>query len=296
MQYAYALADYIIAVALVAYAAYAGRRRFFAWLFVAMLAGFALATIEHVSAPLLISGVAIIAAFTDTIYSKYNFAMLPFAIFYVLSIVQEPLLAAQALMLGMLASSYKFSKRREGRKNKEKEISRDYTQIFIGAIVLFLLYTIGVSHAIVLFALAILLLGTIGTYVAISPDSGVAKAISALERENVALGSGAFWLALGAMLILSFISEEAYVAALFMALFFGDSAATIIGIKFGRHGLAYNRNKSVEGALAYFVCVAALAYAFVGVYALAIAALGALVESADIRIDDNISTSLFLVA
>jgi dolichol kinase len=86
---------------------------------------------------------------------------------------------------------------------------------------------------------------------------------------------------------------------------FGDGAATLVGIHRGRHPLPWNRAKTVEGSLAFLAAgsiAAALAIRWIGVpgaadftwlfsllVGLAAGASGALIESAPLPIDDNIS-------
>ncbi len=86
---------------------------------------------------------------------------------------------------------------------------------------------------------------------------------------------------------------------------FGDAAATLCGRRFGRRPLPWNREKSVVGAIAFaatsWVAIAALvAWTAPGRYpqgallavALLAAAVGALIESIDWRMDDNLSVTL----
>ncbi|MHB8120371.1 MAG: hypothetical protein ACYDHX_16905 [Methanothrix sp.] len=118
------------------------------------------------------------------------------------------------------------------------------------------------------------------------------------ERENVRFpGYGAFWYVVGALLLALFLDSADEIAAAIVALAAGDSAATIFGIR-GRHPLPYNRIKTMEGSIAFFV-FSLPACIFVGWIGIALAALAAAVESLATPMDDNllipITTILFFI-
>ncbi|MEM3781803.1 MAG: hypothetical protein QXT43_02495, partial [Candidatus Micrarchaeaceae archaeon] len=95
--------DYAVALALIAYAAFSSKKRFLAALFIAAALAFAVASAEHASAPLLVSGTIIMASFVKNIGNRINFAMLPLALLYFFSAAQPGAVVAQALLFGMLA-------------------------------------------------------------------------------------------------------------------------------------------------------------------------------------------------
>ena len=100
------------------------------------------------------------------------------------------------------------------------------------------------------------------------------------ERENVRFpGYGAFWYVVGTLLLALSLNSANEIAAAIVALAAGDSAATIFGIR-GRHPLPYNRIKTVEGSVAFFV-FSLPACLFVGWMGIALAAIAAIVESLD---------------
>jgi len=74
------------------------------------------------------------------------------------------------------------------------------------------------------------------------------------ERENVRFpGNGAFWVCCrNALLAALFLGTSNGIAAAILTLALGDSAATIVGVR-ACHPLPYNRYKTVEGSLAFFV-------------------------------------------
>ena len=82
-------------------------------------------------------------------------------------------------------------------------------------------------------------------------------------------------------------------------LYLGDSFSTIVGKKFGKHKIPYNRKKSLEGFIAFVV------FSFIGTIffcnvktAIILSIFGAFIESLPIKIDDNItipiSVAIFL--
>ena len=107
------------------------------------------------------------------------------------------------------------------------------------------------------------------------------------ERENVRFpGYGAFWYVVGTLLLALSLSSANEIAAAIVTLAAGDSAATIFGIR-GRHPLPYNRIKTVEGSVAFFV-FSLPACLFVGWMGVALAALATMAESLDTSVDDNL--------
>lgn len=107
------------------------------------------------------------------------------------------------------------------------------------------------------------------------------------ERKNVKFpGYGAFWYVVGALLLALFLGNAHEIAAAILVLAAGDSAATIFGI-LGRHPLPYNRRKTWEGSLAFFV-FSLPACLFVGWIGIALAAIAAAVESLVAPVDDNL--------
>jgi dolichol kinase len=107
------------------------------------------------------------------------------------------------------------------------------------------------------------------------------------ERENVRFpGYGAFWYVVGTLLLALSLSSANEIAAAIVTLAAGDSAATIFGIR-GRHPLPYNRIKTVEGSVAFFVFSLPTCL-FVGWMGVALAALATMAESLDTSVDDNL--------
>jgi dolichol kinase len=108
------------------------------------------------------------------------------------------------------------------------------------------------------------------------------------ERENVRFpGYGAFWYVVGTLLVALFLGNSNEIAAAILTLALGDSAATIVGVR-AFHPLPYNKCKTVEGSLAFFVFSLPVCL-FVGWIGVPLAALTAIVEGLPSPIDDNLA-------
>ena len=100
------------------------------------------------------------------------------------------------------------------------------------------------------------------------------------------------FLALGVMLsLLLFPAPISYASIAIVCL--GDSAASIFGKFFGKTPIPFNKSKNIEGSIAGFVFAALGAAVFLHIpKALVGAAIGMLVESLPLPINDNLSTPL----
>jgi len=218
-------------------------------------------------------------------------------VFSILLLVALPfsksgILLAQSGFLGIMPSMLKLIEKRENKKeNKRLEISRDVVHLIIGIAIISLAALLPDPRQLIV---ALIIMGFIlGSYTIISKGK-FSRILYKFERKNTYFGSGAIWLALGALLAMGFIFSRNFLIAVLAAIFIGDPLATIVGVKFGKHRIFYNRKKSVEGSSAYFVAVLAVSYPFIGLYALPVALIAAFVESWGIKIDDNLMVPIIL--
>jgi dolichol kinase len=203
-------------------------------------------------------------------------------------------LLAQAMLLGLLSSITNIKEHKNSIENKRVEINRDIVHIAMGIVLIAIFY-----FEIVPVAVSILMILILGGILAICvgelyKDSVLPSIMYKLERNGANLGHGALWLALGALLAVSFL-DTTNVLMVFSAIFIADPVATIVGIYRGGRRLPHNSKKSIGGTVAYFLTTALISSLFVGVYAIAIGAVAAVVESLKLKIDDNFSVSLVLV-
>ena len=110
------------------------------------------------------------------------------------------------------------------------------------------------------------------------------------ERRGVALGPLTLVLGIGASLLL-FDEPVAYAAVMIVA--FADSAAAVIGERWGRLRIPYSPAKTIEGSAAFLAVSVVCAMLFVEPrYALIGGAVATLVESLNIRDWDNLAVPL----
>lgn len=108
-------------------------------------------------------------------------------------------------------------------------------------------------------------------------------------EERPAKGALLFFVGSMASLIL-FKNNLNIVSASIIILAMGDSVSTLIGKKFGKHKIPYNKMKSIEGSFSGFVFALLGAQIFVKFPIAIIGAFSAMfAESLPISIDDNIS-------
>jgi dolichol kinase len=118
------------------------------------------------------------------------------------------------------------------------------------------------------------------------------------ERSDAFLpGWGSACYAAGVLILLTFLTDINAIAASIVVLALSDALSTIIGRK-GRIRLPYNRNKTLEGSVAFFVSSLAAWY-FVGPTAIPLAVVATIVESLP-GLEDNLTipiacTLFFLV-
>jgi len=111
--------------------------------------------------------------------------------------------------------------------------------------------------------------------------------IDNLERKDSPPAHGAMWYALGSLLALTFLSSIWAIAATIFLLAVADGLSTLIGINY-RHFLPYNKKKTPEGTAAFFITGLATC-AFIGLLAVPLSLITALVESIDVGLDDNLT-------
>ncbi|NYZ77086.1 hypothetical protein H0O02_02100 [Candidatus Micrarchaeota archaeon] len=114
------------------------------------------------------------------------------------------------------------------------------------------------------------------------------------ERDEVLFpGWGSACYATGVLLIATFLSDVNAIAASLVIIGVGDSVSTLVGMR-GRIRFPYNRKKTLEGSIAFFLS-SLPAYLFVGAAIIPAALIAAFVESLDLGMDDNITVPVAAV-
>jgi dolichol kinase len=107
------------------------------------------------------------------------------------------------------------------------------------------------------------------------------------ERADAMLpGWGSACYAAGVLMLLTFLPGTAEIAASILVLGLADALSTVVGLK-GRVRLPYNKGKSVEGTVAFFLA-ALPAWYFIGPAAVPLALAAAVAESLP-ALEDNLT-------
>lgn len=173
------------------------------------------------------------------------------------------------------------------------EEKRKILHIVSGAVFLILLFFFGRTKFVILL-IALLLGGLIVINMVLLkirvPFSG--WFIRNFERSDVRFpGYSTAWYLAGILIAASILPIENEIAGTVCALAFGDGISSLIGKK-GKHKLFYNKNKTIEGVVGFFVGTL-LSIFFVGWIAIPFAFITAIFESLPLKIDDNFSVPLF---
>ena len=283
---------YIIAFLLFIHRAiYFKRKRQFVFLVLFLAAGAALAVYESASLAIMLLGIMIFNGMTSTYHSRENYVFFLLAVLFVLPIYPMTILIAQSMLLGFLSCAYFFSKPAK-RENVALERKRDVIQVVMGLVLICAFVLFAAVYVKIATIFAILFASVVGNYSVRNKKHAISKRLQALERRDAVLGQGALWLAIGALVAISFLNTNQIIAVV-AAVFIGDAVATLVGTSYG-HPLPYNKRKSVEGTLSYFLAAALISFPFIGYAGIAAALVGALVESSPMHVDDNLDAALAL--
>jgi dolichol kinase len=119
---------------------------------------------------------------------------------------------------------------------------------------------------------------------------GIDKLVERLERTGVITGEGSMYYALGVLFALGLLRENSAAAiSVVLILAFGDSLATYIGRYYGKHKLPWNKNKTLEGSIAFAAGAMSALLIMPVPTTILVVILATAVESLPIRLDDNIT-------
>jgi dolichol kinase len=262
--------------------------------FVAMIvAGF-----FHINIIIFTIGAILFALLAHYYSSDKQYVLAAAAFLYVFvaySTLLSPEIIAGAAVIGII-SQLRFQKSSGSKNNKEVEIRRDMFQILLGLIVIFIFYMFPKPYSALMITLAIIF-GYIFAGIAASATHGnkAFELLAKMEREDVILGAGAIWLAVGSLIVIAVLGNTSYIIPVITTIFIADSGATIIGISIKGPALPYNSKKTISGTLAYFI-IAALAFSLLGYIGILIAFIAAVAESLPVDIDDNLLVPIVLCA
>lgn len=113
------------------------------------------------------------------------------------------------------------------------------------------------------------------------------------ERPKVRFpGYATAWYVSGLLIAATILHNEAEISAVICALAFGDGISAIFGER-GRIKLFYNKEKTLEGIITFFIATFISSFYFVGLVAIPFALATAVFESLPLGIDDNFGIPLF---
>ncbi len=172
-------------------------------------------------------------------------------------------------------------------KMKFSEDLRQIVHMSIGIVFILIAYFIGVDFAKVLILAGIFFGMGICTLRAMRIRLEIVeKILHLLERPKVETGYGAFAYFSGMLFCLSCFEFTIGMSLLYM-LCIGDSMATIIGKKYGKTKLIYNRSKSLEGLFAFLFFSLPVIY-FGGAQMITVVIVASILETIELGVDDNV--------
>ncbi|MGC8537902.1 MAG: hypothetical protein ACP5MZ_02875 [Candidatus Micrarchaeia archaeon] len=309
------LAALIVAVVILLWQSYIDRksRKEFNLYLLGLAYTFVIASIfllffNHVYSILIIFGISLVSCSSVYQYLRHRaifsvsmlYLLAAISYFYAVTSIPGIVVAAQSISIGLIAAfiakSHAPKAVRPARSNKRIEIRRDVFEMAMGVVLFLIIALVRYYSAVYI----VVLLSLFGYSISglLKHKSRIYVFLNSLERTGAFFGEGAVYLAVGTLLMVSFIHARPLLLAGIIALFFSDSLATIVGITYGKHKLAYNRSKSVEGALVFWISASILAYPLIGPYSLLIGAVLSAVESVSgmHTIDDNISIAIAMIA
>ena len=176
------------------------------------------------------------------------------------------------------------------------EISRDLVQITVGAFLIIILLSVKFEYAIAIIFILVMAAYSINGTLSTLKESNILRVFSKIEKPGVIYGQGALFISMGLILFLGVFKSVDLGIFFIITLYFADAVATIVGLSIRQPRLPYNKGKSVAGTLGFFAC-ASLGYFFIGPYAIAFAAVLAIVESLPLgnKLDDNIILSIAFI-
>ncbi len=256
---------------------------------------------EGALSPVLICGLVIFNAIFNSYGERRCKLYLLLGIYYLLvALAVNNLnisLVLQSAVIGVLSAprNYLIFSRavRKGKTKLRTELPRNLFQIGLGIIAIGLFFFLPLEVAALLLLFAFLLGIAVGSYALNHPKGALHRTFSKMEREGSELGHGAAWLGIGTLFAAAFLNSN-LVIVVFAAIFIADSLSTIVGIRYGKTRMPYNKKKSIAGTFTYAACVLIIAYPVIGIVSVPMAILAALAESLPLQIDDNLAVSLIL--
>ncbi len=168
------------------------------------------------------------------------------------------------------------------------EIERKYVHMVFAVLCIVVIYFFGKTASVMLIFASIVF----GTLIVNQKILGkkipvIDHIVELFERKNVRfIGYGSAWFATGCLFAILFTSNIYYSVAIIWILGFGDGLSGIFG-RFGKIHLFYNKDKTVEGTLGFFLGSIPSIF-LIGNIAIPLSIICAVAESIKTPLDDNI--------
>lgn len=101
-------------------------------------------------------------------------------------------------------------------------------------------------------------------------------------------GRGPLMYLVGVLLILSFSRNFDFMLGALAIFAVGDGVSTFFGMRYGANKLWWNKFKSWEGTIAFFILSSIAAFPFIGAASILYSGILAIIETLDFHIDDNL--------
>ena len=110
------------------------------------------------------------------------------------------------------------------------------------------------------------------------------------ERKGVVPGEGSLYYAVGVLFIIGLLrNNPLMIISLILILSLGDGLATLLGKRYGKYSLPWNRNKTFEGTIGFIIGGIPALLLLQTPVTLIVLIVSAFVESLPIKIDDNLT-------
>ncbi len=173
--------------------------------------------------------------------------------------------------------------------NGGREYARQAVHATLGLVLAAALWQFGIEP--LLFPLLLIVL--VGTLIIHAKVIGIRvpiidQLLAWYERDGVLPGEGSFYFGIGVLFTVGLLRHSAAAAtAVILVLSLGDALATIVGTRFGRHRLAWNRDKSLEGSIGFAIGGLPALLVCPAPVTLVVIFVATALESLPLQLDDN---------
>ncbi|MFH0713412.1 MAG: hypothetical protein V1722_03040 [Candidatus Micrarchaeota archaeon] len=180
------------------------------------------------------------------------------------------------------------------RGNAKREDLRKVVHLLVGVAAVSIVQFVGFNSGL-LFLVAIFLVGLLlANFKMLGGEvKAVDQILSVLDRGDSVPAKGAMVFAAGIIILLTYARPLEFALGIVLLHAAGDAFATIVGRRFSKHSLPWNREKTIAGIASYFIFGTLAALVFIPFPSVILYALVlAIVESLPLKVDDNLTVPL----